>query len=683
MTASVDVVNKKAADFLKYMDEILFPRLALGSNRGMFKTAIYLMTEQKSINARLCNNVSAIFQGQSNAFTPLRTSKTIANGSYVSDWQIHGVDTGHLLPYGNLFGFSCDGMRQDLATCLTADEVSIIAGIPLSEVPGIAIRRYVPFGLNPNLIQQNEDIEPLYLGQLVYGGKVLTDNKVFLNKQSLNQHIFVTGITGSGKTVTCKQLLKSANMPFLVIEPAKTEYQELLLESDMEDVVVFTIGTESGLPLRFNPFEMLPGENLTSHIDLVKAAFMSSFHFEASMPQIFEIAMYRIYRECGWDTDSGEFFGSDSNKWPTLTTFIKKLDEVVKEQKFGAELEGNYRGSLISRIENLTYGAKGKMLNCVKSIDFEKLLNSKVVIEMEDLKSPQDKALIMALIMGRLNEAVKYAYRKNKNFRHITLIEEAHRLLSKVLPGDEEGKKYSVSMFTDMLAEIRKYGESLIIVDQIPNKLAEDVLKNTATKIVHKLVAKDDKETIGDTMMLEEDQKMFLSNLLTGRAIVFTENWHKPVCVQVKGTSQNPENENLILRLKEMERETKYQNYYAYYPELPEGLSREVFRAYQERGFKAYKLVEELFAKWKLTDTENNKVRFDRLKPELCQNEDEAKIILSALKNNNHRMPKLGDCESRYISAVFDAANEKSFDEFSAKYSDDLRYISGYIRKRN
>lgn len=32
-------------------------------------------------------------------------------------------------------------------------------------------------------------------------------------------------------------------------------------------------------------------------------------------------------------------------------------------------------------------------------------------------------------------------------------------------------------MFTDMLAEVRKYGEGLIIVDQIPNKLTSSIKK--------------------------------------------------------------------------------------------------------------------------------------------------------------------------------------------------------------
>jgi DNA helicase HerA-like ATPase len=42
-------------------------------------------------------------------------------------------------------------------------------------------------------------------------------------------------------------------------------------------------------------------------------------------------------------------------------------------------------------------------------------------------------------------------------------------------------------MFCNLLAEVRKYGEGLIIADQIPNKLIPDVIKNTNTKIVHRL----------------------------------------------------------------------------------------------------------------------------------------------------------------------------------------------------
>jgi len=74
----------------------------------------------------------------------------------------------------------------------------------------------------------------------------------------------------------------------------------------------------------------------------------------------------------------------------------------------------------------------------------------------------------------------------------------------------------------------------LVIVDQIPNKLTPEILKNTNTKIVHKLFAEDDKEAIGNTIVLEKEQKEFLSNLETGRAIVFSQGFNKAVQVQIE-----------------------------------------------------------------------------------------------------------------------------------------------------
>ena len=94
--------------------------------------------------------------------------------------------------------------------------------------------------------------------------------------------------------------------------------------------------------------------------------------------------------------------------------------------------------------------------------------------------------------------------------------------------------KQGVETFTDMLAEIRKYGECLVIVDQIPNKLTPEILKNTNTKIVHKLFASDDKDAIGNTIVLDKDQKEFLSNLETGRAIVFSQGYNKALQVQIR-----------------------------------------------------------------------------------------------------------------------------------------------------
>jgi hypothetical protein len=178
------------------------------------------------------------------------------------------------------------------------------------------------------------------------------------------------------------------------------------------------------------------------------------------------------------------------------------------------------------------------MLNTSHSMDFDLLLDKKVVIELEEIKDEQDKALLMGLIIVRLAESMKHRHRKDNNFRHLTLVEEAHRLLSRIEPGDAGSKKLGVEMFANLLAEVRKYGEGLIIADQIPNKLVPDVMKNTNTKIVHRLFAADDRDAIGDTMSLNDEQKDFLPLLKVGEAIVYAGGWHAPVWVKVT-ESQN------------------------------------------------------------------------------------------------------------------------------------------------
>ena len=352
-------------------------------------------------------------------------------------------------------------------------------------------------------------------------------------------------MTGTGKTTTCQNILLQSDLPFLVIEPAKTEYRTLANKLDKEKIYYFTLGNQNVAPFYINPFEIFEGESITSRVDMIKATMQSAFDMEAAMPQLIEAAAYDVYKRKGWNINNSTWMNPDTNKiddpfkadsfaFPTLSDYINSIELVTKEQGFGDKMEAEYLGSLKARLQALLVGAKGMMLNTPRSIDFKNLVKQKVVLELEDIKDGSEKSLLMGFIITNLLEAVKYQYKQNSKFQHITLIEEAHRLLSKYEPGDSSNKKRGVEVFADMLAEVRKYGESLIIVDQIPNKMTPEVLKNTNTKIVHKIFAQDDKDAIGNTLALNDEQKNFLSYLEKGRAIVITDGWKKPVQVQIE-----------------------------------------------------------------------------------------------------------------------------------------------------
>lgn len=545
---SVERANKCVQEMMKYIDDELLQRIKTAYSKCLYKSSVYYMAKEPVVANRLKVGIISLFQGNNPSYSPLQASLIDLNDA--NSYRILNTyqNNNTFMPSTSsdkyvLLGRPYDVTQQllGLNTYLTPREISLLAGMPQKEVPGLVLKRAVNFGLNEKADLEDDAVD---LGVLVQQGRKLDNMRFKLSRKSLNKHTFIAGVTGSGKTTTCQKLLAGANVPFMVIEPAKTEYRALIHNPRFgKELLVFTLGNEQLAPFRLNPFELVEGELITSHVDMLKATFTSSFPMEASMPQLLEESMYKCYEVMGWnvETNTNELFADPFapgvHSFPQLSDLLAAMETVVDTKGFGDRLAGDYKGSLVSRLSNLTVGSKGMMLDCPRSVDFEYLATHNVVLELEYVRSPEEKSLIMGFILSRMSEVIKKLHRTQTGYRHITLVEEAHRLLSKVEFDDSGAKKVAVETFTDLLAEVRKYGEGLIIVDQIPNKLASDVLKNTNTKIIHRILARDDKEAVGDTMLMNDKQKEYLSSLDIGHAIVFTENTDNPVNIYVERIS--------------------------------------------------------------------------------------------------------------------------------------------------
>lgn len=548
---SKDIINKKAADYVKYIDEMLLPIIDYGKSKGLYLTTTFIFADNNSQLEKLGNTIKSLYSGKKGNKNPLEFEILENNDKkieYFKNFQIPNCvsyDNENALTLKSHFIENDD---VSLGNWYSPNELGLIAGLPEKEVVGLALNEEVEFGLNAKTPDKGEEL--ISLGNLVQSGNKI-DTKVYLEKSALNKHIFITGVTGTGKTTTCQKLLLESELPFLVIEPAKTEYRILMNKPKTEDILIFTLGNDKVAPFRLNPFEFFEGESITSRVDMLKAAMEASFDMEAAIPQIIESAIYSCYEDYGWniDTDENEKFDNPYDEgvysFPTLEDLLNKVETEVTKHNFDDRLKKDYIGSITARLQGLLVGSKGQMLNARRSIDFRELIEKKVVLEIEGIKNGTEKSLVMGFILTNLCEALRAKYNKDKHFKHITLIEEAHRLLSKYTPGDSLNKKNSVETFADMLAEVRKYGESLIIADQIPNKMTPEVLKNTNTKIVHKIFAEDDKEAIGNTISLSKEQKDFLSSLPTGRAIVFSQSWTKAVQVQIEKMTNTTSDENI------------------------------------------------------------------------------------------------------------------------------------------
>ena len=557
-TTSYEFSNKEVQDWLKYIDEVLLKRIDYGKGKGIFISTVATFTMKESTMDKLQNTITSLFAGKEGNRVPLRKLPLTQNSlrsNNLRNFQISIANFKNSISENEVetrtvLSQYVTQHNAFLGNWFSVNELSIIAGLPQKEIVGLSLREEVEFGLNNrnNIPDKNK----LPLGHLVQSGKELDGIDVSLDNRELDKHIFVAGVTGSGKTTTCQKILMRSDLPFLVIEPAKTEYR--ILTKKFDDILIFTLGREKNAPFRLNPFEMYPHESVTSHVDMIMASIESAFDMEAAIPQIIERALYECYKDYGWDiaNDTNSYFSWEEIErgayaFPTLSELIDKTEIVVKEQGFDERLKNDYIGSIRARLQGLTVGAKGLMLDTRRSIDFRDIVHKRVILELEEVRSGSEKALIMGFILSNLMEAIKAEYYKYKlqsnEFKHISLIEEAHRLLGKYEPGDSLSKKHGIEMFSDMLAEVRKYGESLVIVDQIPSKLTPEVLKNTNTKIVHKILAQDDKDAIGNTMSLLDEQKNFLSLLDTGRAIVFSQGWESSLQIQVVPETNTTSNE--------------------------------------------------------------------------------------------------------------------------------------------
>jgi hypothetical protein len=142
----------------------------------------------------------------------------------------------------------------------------------------------------------------------------------------------------------------------------------------------------------------------------------------------------------------------------------------------------------------------------------------------------------MGLLLIQL-AAYRRAAGRNQRLAHLLVLEEAHRLLRNVSSrggAEENNSAYkAVESFSNLLAEVRAYGQGVVVADQVPTGLAPTVLKNTNLKIIHRLVAADDREAVGASMAMNPAQARHLTTLPLGRAAVFAEGEDSPLLVQI------------------------------------------------------------------------------------------------------------------------------------------------------
>jgi uncharacterized protein len=436
--------------------------------------------------------------------------------------------------------------------------IAALSRPPEREMPGIRLALQPDFDVTQEPAAGREAID---VGQILDRSR-RSAGPLVLPLDSLNRHVFVSGATGSGKSQTVRTLLEAvpgAGIPWLVVEPAKAEYRLMAARlagvdggvsgtaAVVSEVVRIRPGESDAIAAGLNPLEPAPDENgrrfpLQTHADLVKALFTASFRSDEPFPQVLSAALTRVYEDAGWDLALGETVVADANPgYPNLADLQRAAIRIVQEIGYSQRITDDVLGFIKVRLSSLRLGTTGRFLQGGHQLDFGKLLRTNAVLEIEDVGDDGDKAFLMGTVLIRLVEHLRMVNRAKSagpaTLRHLTVIEEAHRLLRRPdAPGSGASggaAAHAVEMFAGLLAEIRAYGEGLIIAEQIPDRLIQDVIKNTAVKITHRLPAADDRDAVGATMNMTQAQNRFLVTLRPGEAAVFADGMDFPLLAQM------------------------------------------------------------------------------------------------------------------------------------------------------
>ncbi len=525
-TSSAEQTNYDAKQCLELLEKNL-ARWQIGKAEGLWQVTVYYFGATPAVRDQAGALLRAIFSGPDSAPEPIRVF------ARQTDPQLADQD--------HAFG-----------TLLTSREVGALCQLPRAEFPGYALRDYARFDTD---LPPGPPTDPVTLGRVLDGGQPL-GHAYTIERRDLTKHGLIVGVTGAGKTTTVFSLLdqlyaQGKGTPFLVIEPAKTEYRLLLKAGGrFPNLRIYTLGDERCAPFRLNPFAFAIGDALhrihvQTHIDFLKAVFNAAFVLYAPMPYVLETCLHEIYTDKGWDLATGVNLrlplaqqGSEADwpVFPTLTDLYHKVEEVVDRLGYEERIEMDVKAGLKARIGSLRLGGKGFMLDCAHSLPMADLLAHPTVLEMASIGNEDEKAFILGLLLTALYEhhiiQQQMAPAPASNLVHLTVLEEAHRLLKNVpTEVDTESantRGQAVETFTNMLSEIRAYGEGVLIAEQIPTKLAPDAIKNTNLKIVHRLLAGDDREVLAATMNMDEAQSRYLTTLRVGQAVLYAEGADHP-----------------------------------------------------------------------------------------------------------------------------------------------------------
>lgn len=539
----------KFAQYAEQLTDIHIERMKQGRNLGYWNVGTYVLAKNRKDITTINGMLRSIYAGKESYVEPIRLHVLQENSGALKIVRDHF----DIIP---LFDDRVPDMTEEtewhifgkyyqyLSTPMNTKEFALATSLPRCDAPGLRfVKTAVRFANNPPIVTENA----ITLGNVVNMG-VEQNAKYSIDYNDLVRHTLVVGSTGSGKSCTCKRILTELlekDVPALIIEPAKDDYVRWAIKMNRilpkeKQFRIYMPGFDSfeGTPLntlRLCPFQpaAIAGApvDMTSRCENLISLINASLPTDDILPVLIDETIYSIYDAAYPKVFKSGAMMQQQEYYPLLTALSFMSKQVMKKKNYEEKVRANLATCLETRFQYLTRGTRGKLLNVMHSTDYSELFDHPTVINISGISAARDKALIMSILMLSLYEYRKSKYTYDAAYRakaqenrlmHLTLVEEAHNILMNPNPNatSNNPQKVVADLFTNILSEIRSYGEGMMIVDQYPTRLIPDAIKNTNYKVIHRLVSPDDSEVMASSISLRSEQEALIPCLTPGNAIV-------------------------------------------------------------------------------------------------------------------------------------------------------------------
>ncbi|AFL95951.1 hypothetical protein CL1_1755 [Thermococcus cleftensis] len=377
-------------------------------------------------------------------------------------------------------------------------------------------------------LARDEDLERIFANGHLRIGKLIARSNIEVRLDAnrlVSRHFAVLAVTGAGKSntiaVLTKELVSNVNATVVILDP-HGEYQKLSWPGARVNPIKATIDPGR---IRLSEFATLLGiaENASLQrrfLGLVYRTVREEMRREGKvvggMPFIHAMEdkieeWIRIYENT--DDKIIHYYDEKGIETPRKIQ-ARDLEALIRLKDYLSELRANF-GEFISPVNVLSEIRPG-MVN---------------VIDLSGMEEEQMITLASFVLRGILKNRIDYVKGSRTGDRNLVReVSEAYPALTKpVLVIVEEahifaprGEKNPATLWLGKIArEGRKFGVGLGIVSQRPKKLDDDILSQTNTKIILKLVEPNDQRYVQQASeQISEDLLSDIASLGVGEAVI-------------------------------------------------------------------------------------------------------------------------------------------------------------------